>query len=241
MHLDISWDGAKRIICEGVYRKDAIAEARGLKGNNGMASGAAFTDRVSRRLDRVVHDIGVRIAAHHGGAFYQSTPDRTVLECKILPFYQLSADHSEIVFVGTEWYTFGYARLFAHKRFTTIDILPDRARHGAPRHIVAPMEELAAHFDEQSVDVVFCNGVVGWGLDRLEDGRKAFDAAMMILRPGGHLVLGWNALSDHAPFSAPDLARASGFEPITLPSLGAAHIAVEGAHQHHFDIFVRPI
>jgi hypothetical protein len=188
----------------------------------------------------MIRKIGVRIAERYGGAFYQSTPDRAVLECQILPYYQLSRAHDTIVFVGTDWYTFGYGRLFKHKRFNTIDVDPARARYGATNHFVAPMQELERHFAPASIDVVFCNGVIGWGLDEIEDGRAALAAAGVVLRQNGHLVLGWNKLDGHdPPFSPVELAEQAGFSLTRLPCLECEIVVVEAEHQHHYAVMAR--
>jgi hypothetical protein len=83
-----------------------------------------------------LHGVGVRLGVAYGGSFYYPSEDRSILECVIIPFYQLSQAHQTIVFVGTDWYTHGYTRMFSRKNYTTIDANPEQARYGGDQHII---------------------------------------------------------------------------------------------------------
>ena len=91
------------------------------------------------RLGGALHALGVGLGLRYGGSFFYPSEDRSILECQILPYYQLSEAHAAILFVGCDWYTQGYVRLFARKAFTTIDPDPAKARYGAGRHIIASL------------------------------------------------------------------------------------------------------
>lgn len=197
--------------------------------------------RVTRRLNRHVHEFGVSLAASRGGAFYQDTPDRLVLENVILPFYQLSAAHNEILFVGCDWYTAGYARRFALKSYATIDPDPVRAKYGAAKHQVAPMRNLSAAHAPNSLDLIMCNGVIGWGLNELAEAEASFEAAFKALRPGGHLIVGWNDLPRHLPFEIAAVKALQLFERNIFPPLGADHHQVEHELRHTFNFYVKPV
>src|ERR1700733_6242047 len=83
-----------------------------------------------------LHALGVRLGTAYNGSFFYPSEDRSILECLIIPYYQLSRAHQTIVFVGSDWYTHGYNRMFARKTFTTIDPNPARAQYGAEHHII---------------------------------------------------------------------------------------------------------
>lgn len=189
-------------------------------------------------LGYAVHRLGVLIGLRYGGSFYFPSEDREVLENRILPFYQLSDGHQDILFVGTDWYTHGYARMFSHKRaFATLDFAPAKARYGAARHITASVGELDAAFAPQSLDLIVLNGVIGWGLDRIEDAERAIAHCRTCLRPGGHLIIGWNDIPEHRPFKPSDLAALDDFKPLVLPSLGASEAVVDNEWRHVFSVF----
>jgi hypothetical protein len=192
---------------------------------------------LKRRFRKRVHRLGLHISERFNGAFYAESEDRRLLECRILPFYQLSEAHQRIVFVGVDWYTYGYARLFRLKEFVTLDANAKRVRWGASRHIVGLMQDLTEHCAPGSVDAVFANGLVGFGLDCPLEGRKAFAAARTILRPQGHFLLGWNELEGHMPFSATEAALDAGFRPIEFGPLGAHAIACADEPRHRFNFY----
>ena len=164
--------------------------------------------------------------------------DRAALEGELLRYAGDPALRA-LLFVGCEWYTRHYEALFdpERSRFRTIDIDPRRARHGAARHVVAPLQEVAAHLEPASGDVIVCNGVYGFGIyDRDELGR-AFAASRAVLRPGGALLLGWNDVPALAPFDPFDVALAAGFA--RDPARGAGwRVRTDTPTRHTFDFYV---
>lgn len=58
----------------------------------------------------------------------------------------------------------------------TIDADPWKSRFGSQRHIVAGLEDLAAHVQPGGLDLILCNGVVGWGLADPDGCEQAFGA-----------------------------------------------------------------
>lgn len=182
-----------------------------------------------------------------GRTAYLHTEDRRVLETVILPDLAARPDIRNVLSVGCAWYTEGYERFF-HGRgraFWTLDIEQSVARFGASggRHVVAPAEEVTAHFAPGSLDLVLCNGVLGWGLNE----PAAIDAALAgfftCLRPGGPLLLGWNDVPDNRPPEDPAAAaRRAGFVPAPYAPLGGAvRYPVPGTdNAHTFDFLARP-
>jgi len=145
-----------------------------------------------------------------------------------------------LLFVGCEWYTRHYEALFdpRRSRFVTIDVDPRRARHGAARHIVAPMQEMAAHVPPCSIDVIVCNGVYGFGIYDRGELARAFAASHAVLAPGGILVLGWNDVPALAPFDPVEVAVATGFA--RDPARGGAwRLRTDTPTRHTFDFYVR--
>jgi SAM-dependent methyltransferase len=196
--------------------------------------------RLKRRAARTTRDAGIAIGRRFGGAFYQDTPDRTVLECTILPFYQLSEEHERLLFIGCDWYTYGYQRLFRLKRLTTIDPALDRARFGAESHQIAPMKTMGGVCPPGSVDAIICNGIIGWGLDDLAEAEESFEAAFTALRPGGHLIIGWNDLEGRRPFVPRDVKALKAFEPLKFPGIGVAELKTPGEIRHVYNFYQKP-
>ena len=167
--------------------------------------------------------------------------DRRLLEETLLPGYAADPTLRTLIFVGCDWYTRHYVELFAprRERFCTVEIDPGRARFGAPRHVVAPMQEIGRHFAAGSVDAVVANGIYGWGIDDRAGLGVAFAAAHEVLRPGGTLVLGWNDVAALAPFDPAAVAGEVGFTRSTANPLGAWRTPTDTPLRHTFDVYAR--
>ena len=73
------------------------------------------------------------------------SPDRGVFEREILPYFTMSAEFRRVLFVGCDWYTQRYERLFRGKEYVTIEVDPARRPFGAKRHIVGSLADLGHH------------------------------------------------------------------------------------------------
>jgi SAM-dependent methyltransferase len=186
-----------------------------------------------------LHSLGVRLGIAYGGSFYYPSEDRSILECVIIPYYQLSPAHRNILFVGTDWYTHGYTRMFARKSYTTIDPNPARARYGADKHIIDVVGALDQHIAPESLDVIFLNGIIGWGLNELDDAEAAFAACHRCLRKGGHFMIGWNDLPEHRPFRIEDVKSIAKFRPLVFEPLNTSEHLVDNEWRHTFSFFCK--
>ena len=154
-------------------------------------------------------------------------------------FYQLSQAHQAIVFVGTDWYTHGYTRMFSLKDYTTIDANPEKARYGAKQHIVDDVGNIEQYMQPGSLDVVFLNGIIGWGLNALDEAERAFAACHRCLRKGGHLVVGWNDLPEHLPFRIEAVESLGKFRSVVFPPLETSEHLVDNEWRHTFSFFCK--
>ncbi|MBC8058543.1 MAG: hypothetical protein H7Y61_18385 [Rhizobiales bacterium] len=168
------------------------------------------------------------------------TPDRETLEQIILPAYARRDDIRTVVFVGCDWYTRHYEKLFQGKSYWTLD--PDRwkRRFGARRHLVIGMEQIDEHFAPGSIDLIVCNGVFGWGLNERAAVERAFEGSFSRLREGGHFVLGWNDVPERRPLELDSLVSLARFRPESFAGLGTAHHVSTPGTGHTFDFYVKP-
>jgi hypothetical protein len=60
--------------------------------------------------------------------------------------------------------------MFSRKTFTTLDVNPAKSHYGAQRHIVDTVLNLERHAPANSIDVIFFNGIIGWGLNSRQRG-----------------------------------------------------------------------
>ena len=185
------------------------------------------------RLPRALKDMLIRV----GFPLRLNTDDRRTLEAVILPCFAARTDVRRGLFVGCDWYTAWYGKLFERAEYWTLEVDPARRIYGAPRHVVDAVENIADHFAPQSLDVIFCNGVFGWGLDDPEKIQQAFAGFASCLRVGGTMVLGWNDIPAHKPFS-PEICADLFFERMTFPPLNAWRYRSSNPNAHTFDFYV---
>jgi len=166
------------------------------------------------------------------------TEDRRVLQEAIFPYYCEDPAFGKILFVGCAVFTSGYQRkFFAQKEFWTIEPNACQSKFGSTRHVIAPLEDAAKHFEPGYFDVIFCNGVYGWGLDTLAQGEAAFAASHTCLREGGHLLFGWNDVPQRTPFDLDDVQSRRAFQPFEFPALKTWRYLTDTPYRHVFDFY----
>jgi SAM-dependent methyltransferase len=166
------------------------------------------------------------------------TEDRRILEESVFPHYCNNPEFRSVLFVGCAVFTSHYQKtFFADKEFWTIEPEAAQAKFGSTRHVIAPLEELSEHFAPGYFDVIFCNGVYGWGLDSMAQGEAAFAQCHSCLRDGGHLVFGWNDVPARTPFSLDDIQSRNAFKHVEFPALKSWRYFTDTRHRHVFDFY----
>jgi len=166
------------------------------------------------------------------------TTDRIVLEHQIFKHYAALADLRNILFVGCDADTAGYHEAyFKGRRFLTLEPNEANRGFGASEHIVGTMEEMGKHIPAQSLDLIICNGVFGWGLDEKENCEKAFAAAYEALKPGGEMLLGWNDVPRRCPFPLESITSLSRFRRAEFPLFGNWRYLTDTVYRHTFDFY----
>jgi hypothetical protein len=187
-----------------------------------------------------LHALGVRLGIAYNGSFFYPSEDRSILECLIIPYYQLSKEHQRIVFVGNDWYTQGYARMFQRKWFMTLDPNPERALYGAENNAVDFANNLERYVEPGSIDAIFLNGIIGWGLNELPAAEATFAAFDRCMRPGAHLLIGWNDLPEHKPFALSDIQALKPFKRRVFEPLGVDEYMIANEWRHTYSFFAKP-
>jgi SAM-dependent methyltransferase len=172
--------------------------------------------------------------------FPELTTDRIVLEQQIFKHYREADEFKRILFVGCDADTARYQELyFPDRRFITLEPNPSNRAFGAPEHIVGSMEDMGSHIAKESLDLILCNGVFGWGLDEKQNCERAFAAAHEALRPGGQLLIGWNDVPRRAPFALESIESLSRFRRYTFPLFGTCRYLTDTVYRHTFDFYQR--
>jgi hypothetical protein len=167
------------------------------------------------------------------------TDDRRVLDGIILPHFAASPEFGKILFVGCDWYTRRYNRVFEGKEYWTIERDAGRSKYGAPRHVTDLLQHIDRHFPPGYFDLILCNGVLGWGLDAKEEAEVAFAVSWERLREGGVFVLGWNDVPRRRPFLLEESASLKRFKPYSFPPFAASRYTTLSTNRHTFDFFVK--
>ena len=166
------------------------------------------------------------------------TEDRRVLEQIIFGYYGAQTEFQKILFVGCQWYTRHYGRsYFPGREWWTIEPDEEARKYGGAHHIVAPLQELERHSAAGYFDLIFCNGVFGFGLDARTDCERAFAACYSRLRPGGHFMLGWNDLPARVPIPLESIDSLKLFEPWVFPPLGTWRYCTDTSFRHTYDFY----
>ena len=174
-----------------------------------------------------------------GFEFYLRMDDRRVLEKIILPYFQRRDDTGRVLFVGCDWYTRHYESMFPACDYWTLERDPSRARFGARQHITADLAGLGEHFENASLDLIVCNGVIGWGLNEPLAIEAAMSACVGALAPGGALILGWNDIPEKMPVPLRDIKALGVLE--VFPPPFQDEIKTATYNHHTFKVLRRPV
>jgi len=162
--------------------------------------------------------------------------DRKLLERVIFPEILRTSEYKRILFVGCAWYTVHYPKIFHGRDFITMEISPVESQYGAATHIIDSCENIANHFQPNTLDVVVFNGVYGFGLNELNAINKTLAAIHQTLRADGLFVFGWNDNPDTAPYPIEELTGRSAFVPYAFPPLNRSihESDIRNRHRFHF-------
>jgi SAM-dependent methyltransferase len=168
--------------------------------------------------------------------------DRRLLDETILPRLAENDRYARVLFVGCDWYTEHVQDLFdaRGREYATIEIDPARARHGARRHIVGALADLGRHYPPASLDLVICNGVIGWGLDDPAQIERSIEACGQALSPGGLLLLGWDDVPEKLPIPIEDIRALGVFLSAAPLGLEEPIIRTGSYTRHTFAFFAKP-
>lgn len=136
----------------------------------------------------------VRRWAYRRARRFAAFPDRRHLQEQVLPAVR-DAGFARVLSVGCGNYTHHYGRWFegSATELWTLDVDPRVAKWGETgRHRTASVVEADRHFPDEHFGAVLLNGVLGWGLDAVDDMNRAAAALAAVLEPRGPLLVGWN-------------------------------------------------
>lgn len=171
---------------------------------------------------------------------YMDTADRRLLEEVIIPYFIAKEEFHKILFVGCDWYTKHYKKVFKDKEYWTIEIDPAKVRYGSQkRHIIDGVQNLDAHFNNNYLDFIVCNGVLGWGLNDKDDIEATFTKCFQSLRNGGILILGWNDIPECKLLPLQKYQSLKKFKSYVFPELSTSQYFTNTDNQHIYNFYIK--
>lgn len=205
-----------------------------------MASLLTETARSARSTLAGAYHTGARLLRQTLGAPPRiRSPDRALLERRILPAFGRDDSIQRVLFVGCAPYTQHYPRLLSAAESCTLDPNPRNRRYGVRWHVIAPLQDLRTQQIRGLFDLIVCNGVLGWGLNSPDDADRAMRTCHDALRADGYLVLGWNDVFPRNRVKPEHITALAAFEHVGYAGL-PARIRVRSATRHVFDLYRRP-
>ena len=196
--------------------------------------------KIRYKLKRVLFKLSPRLAETMGVAFPFHSLDRHFLEKDIFGYvnkrFGSAGKHHRLLFVGLDKHNWHYHRLL-DLQFHTIDIDARNARYGQPGlHRTGSATELAECYDSNFFDVVIANGMVGFGINTLNDFNAMMRGIAEVTKPGGLVVLGYSNLPDRVKFAPADAPALEAFteEVPDIPLMASSVHTVNNEFQHAY-------
>ena len=168
------------------------------------------------------------------------TRDREILEKIIMPYFAKNQDYCRVLFVGTAKYTWHYRKIFSEKEYWTIEPRILDAVYGSKKHIIGYLDYIDRYFEENSLDLIICNGVLGYGLNDPDEIESTFNKCYLCLREGGVLVVGWNNRKEFSFLPLEKYKSLQKFQPFTFTPLGKHTFPILSENPHTFSFFSKP-
>ncbi len=188
---------------------------------------------------RVLHKLRFEFRVMTGRGMLDRSPHRLPLEQSIIPYFVNDNMLEKVLFIGVSVTTIWYKKTFKTKEYWTIDIDPRKTRLGSKRHINDALRNLSKYFEEAYFDVIFMNGVIGWGLDNLEEADASIHACYHCLKSDGKLIIGWNDIPERRPFLIDDLKSLKHFSHWTFPPFKSWRFLIEKPTAYYYDFYLK--
>ncbi len=177
-----------------------------------------------------------------GFDLYHNSPDRLVLEDIIIPYFNGLQKFHKILFVGCDWYTNPYKKLFKSKEYWTIEVDDRQKKYGSERHIIDSLNNLSKYIEPGYFDLIIYNGVFGYGINTKEDTEESFNQCFQALREGGILVFGWNDVPEYKPFPVIECENLNKFNSYVFEPLSTSeYLTPNTPRRHIYNFYIKPI
>lgn len=191
------------------------------------------------KLKRLAFKISPHLAVQMGIEFPLKSPNRVFLETSVFQYinqvYGGRQPRSNGLFIGTDKRSWHYPKIL-DLELHTIDIESKKAFYGNHKHhIVGSATELERYYDPESFDVIIGNGLIGFGMNALEQCEQLLIGTASLLKNDGLLVLGFNDGPEFVNFKVKAATNYNLFEEHIPGQFGMNHSTFEfGDHTFVF-------
>lgn len=179
-------------------------------------------EKLKNKLKSLLFKIAPQLAVSLGVEFPHKSTNRLFLEREVFTYLDtlLDDDSAQCLFIGTDKRTWHYRSRFRAK-FFTIDNDPGKAIYGDRRnHTIGSATELTLQYERDQFDVIIANGLIGFGINEMDQCEDLFAGIKAILKPVGVLVLGYNNGPSHIDFNLEEVKNYHLFEEFVPHSNG---------------------
>jgi hypothetical protein len=170
--------------------------------------------KLKNKLKTLLFELSPRLAVTWGVEFPRKSTNRLFLEQDIFEYLDtlLSDESAQCLFIGTDKRSWHYRSRFAAK-FFTIDKDPRKAIYGdVINHRIDSATELARQYTPNQFDVIIANGLIGFGVDHIDQCEDLFAGLETIMKGSGVLVVGYSNSPSRIDFKLEDVKNYHLFE-----------------------------
>jgi len=170
--------------------------------------------KLKNKLKTLLFELSPRLAVTWGVEFPRKSTNRLFLEQDIFEYLDtlLNDESAQCLFIGTDKRSWHYRSRFAAK-FFTIDKDPRKAIYGdVINHRIDSATELARQYTPNQFDVIIANGLIGFGVDHIDQCEDLFAGLETIMKGSGVLVVGYSNSPSRIDFKLEDVKNYHLFE-----------------------------
>jgi hypothetical protein len=150
--------------------------------------------KLKNKLKTLLFELAPRLAVNWGVEFPRKSENRLFLEHDIFKYLDTVLNHesAQCLFIGTDKRSWHNRSRFCAK-FFTIYKDPTKAIYGdVHNHRIGSATELTQQYMHDQFDVIIANGVIGFGVNHIDQCEDLFAGLETIMKSNGVLVLGYS-------------------------------------------------
>jgi len=199
--------------------------------------------RFVTKLKLLAFKLSPHLALSLGLEFPLKSENRLFLENQIFDLLNTRFKQQSLpprcLFLGTDKRSWHYPKCL-DAELSTMDIEPKKAIYGnRGHHTIGSAGELLQHYAPSSFDAIIANGLIGFGMNQLQDCEALLAGAHAILKDSGLLVLGYNDGAEFVNFKVRDSKNYKLFEEF-VPNHQTLNRCQYEFGDHTF-VFLKPI